>query len=131
MSSGTVRAALYARVSSEQQAQAGTIDSQLEALRRRVAEERLRIEAELEFVDEGYSGATLVRPGLERLWDMAAAGCVDVELSVGVENTSDQNERATGPAANAGRLKTEGRAGKHLKRDFRSQHPPSSTARSC
>ena len=77
MSSGTVRAALYARVSSEQQAQAGTIDSQLEALRRRVAEEGLRIEAELEFVDEGYSGATLVRPGLERLRDMAAAGCVD------------------------------------------------------
>src|SRR3989304_652586 len=77
MSSGTVRAALYARVSSEQQAQAGTIDSQLEALRRRVAEEGLRIEGEMEFVDEGYSGATLVRPGLERLRDMAAAGCVD------------------------------------------------------
>jgi len=77
MSSGTVRAALYARVSSEQQAQAGTIGSQLEALRRRVAEDGLGLEGELEFVDEGYSGATLVRPALERLRDMAAAGSID------------------------------------------------------
>jgi site-specific DNA recombinase len=68
---------VYARVSSEQQAQAGTIGSQLEALRRRVAEEGLAVEAELEFVDEGYSGATLIRPALERLRDMAAAGSMD------------------------------------------------------
>jgi site-specific DNA recombinase len=72
-----MRAALYARVSSEQQAEAGTIGSQVEALRKRIAEDGLEVEKELEFVDEGYSGATLVRPALERLRDMAAVGCVD------------------------------------------------------
>ena len=77
MKSSEMRAGVYARVSSEQQAQAGTIGSQLEALRRRVAEDGLAVEAELEFVDEGYSGATLIRPALERLRDMAAAGSID------------------------------------------------------
>jgi site-specific DNA recombinase len=72
-----VRAALYARVSSQQQAQAGTIGSQVQALRERIAEDGLGIDGELEFIDEGYSGATVVRPALERLRDMAAAGCVD------------------------------------------------------
>ena len=32
------------------------------------------------FEDEGHSGATLVRPALERLRDLAAQGCVDVVL---------------------------------------------------
>ena len=72
-----VRAALYARVSSEQQTEAGTIDSQIDAIRKRIVEDGLCIDGELEFVDEGYSGATLVRPALERLRDIAATGCVD------------------------------------------------------
>jgi len=69
--------AIYARVSSEQQAHAGTIDSQLAALRERVAADGFELPAECEFVDDGYSGATLVRPGLERLRDLAAAGGLD------------------------------------------------------
>jgi site-specific DNA recombinase len=72
-----VRAALYARGSSEQQAEAGTIASQIEAIRKRIVGDGLCIDEELEFVDEGYSGATLVRPALERLRDIAASGCVD------------------------------------------------------
>jgi site-specific DNA recombinase len=72
-----IRAALYARVSSEQQAQAGTIDSQVAAIVARAAEEALTIEAELRFIDQGHSGATLVRPALERLRDQAAAGAID------------------------------------------------------
>jgi site-specific DNA recombinase len=32
------------------------------------------------FEDEGHSGATLVRPGLEALRDLAAQGCLDVVL---------------------------------------------------
>jgi site-specific DNA recombinase len=32
---------------------------------------------ECEFIDEGYSGATLVRPGLERLRDLCATGGVE------------------------------------------------------
>ena len=77
MRTAILRSAIYARVSSEQQAQAGTIESQVEALRKRVAEDELDLESELEFVDAGYSGATLVRPALEKLRDMAAAGCLD------------------------------------------------------
>jgi site-specific DNA recombinase len=64
--------AIYARVSSEQQAQEGTIDSQLAALRERVEADGLSLSQELIFIDEGYSGANLIRPGLEQLRDMAA-----------------------------------------------------------
>ena len=73
----TLQAAIYARVSSEQQAEAKTIASQLAALQARVAADGLPLPAELQFVDEGYSGTTLVRPGLEQLRDLAAAGGVD------------------------------------------------------
>jgi len=71
------RVAVYARVSSDQQAEAGTIASQLEELKDRMAKETLKLEKELTFVDNGYSGATLVRPALERLRDVAAAGAID------------------------------------------------------
>ncbi len=71
------QAAIYARVSTQQQAQAHTIESQLEALRQRVRDDGAELEKELEFIDEGYSGATLIRPGLERLRDMIAGGVVD------------------------------------------------------
>ncbi len=53
--------AIYARVSSEQQAEAGTIQSQLEALKQHVSEEAFHLESEFCFVDDGYSGATLIR----------------------------------------------------------------------
>jgi len=71
------RAGLYARVSSEQQAQQDTIASQLEALQQRIQQDGIALEEELCFVDEGYSGSTLLRPSLERLRDMAAAGGLD------------------------------------------------------
>ena len=71
------QAALYARVSSEQQAHSGTIASQVASLRERIAADGARLEPEHVFLDEGYSGATLLRPALERLRDAAAAGAVD------------------------------------------------------
>ncbi len=64
--------AIYARVSSRQPTEGSTIESQLAALRERVAQDGFDMCEELVFVDEGYSGATLVRPGLERLRDVAA-----------------------------------------------------------
>jgi site-specific DNA recombinase len=70
-------AAIYARVSSEQQAEAATIDSQVAALEERVAHDALTLETELRFLDDGYSGATLVRPAMERLRDVAATGAID------------------------------------------------------
>src|SRR5215471_4620046 len=71
---GLVRAALYARVSSEQQTQQCTIRSQIEALKDRIRSDGLMLEDELRFIDDGYSGSTLVRPALERLRDVAWAG---------------------------------------------------------
>jgi site-specific DNA recombinase len=72
-----VQAAIYARVSSAQQAEAHTIASQVAALRERVAADGLPLSDALQCIDEGYSGATLVRPALERLRDLVAAGAVD------------------------------------------------------
>jgi site-specific DNA recombinase len=70
-------AAIYARVSSEQQAAAHTIASQVAALQERVALDGLVLPDTMQFLDEGYSGATLVRPALERLRDVIAAGAID------------------------------------------------------
>jgi len=69
--------AIYARVSSKQQAEEGTIGSQLAALRQRVEQDGIHLDNELAFVDEGYSGANLVRPGLERLRDVVTLRGLD------------------------------------------------------
>src|ERR1700757_3800856 len=71
------RAALYARVSSDQQAEAGTIASQVAALEERLRQDGFLLDPDLRFLDEGYSGSTLVRPALERLRDLAASGAID------------------------------------------------------
>src|SRR3954462_2455996 len=65
--------AIYARVSSEQQ----TIASQIAALEARVEQDDLALAPDERFCDEGYSGATLVRPALERLRDAVAVGHYD------------------------------------------------------
>ncbi|MCP4599562.1 MAG: recombinase family protein [Proteobacteria bacterium] len=72
-----VRAALYARVSSEQQTQTQTIDSQVIAIKERIQNDGLVLGKECCFIDDGYSGATLIRPALERLRDMASMGTFD------------------------------------------------------
>ena len=73
-------AAIYARVSSTRQAKDQTIGSQTQALRAHAAASRLQVPEDWVFEDEGHSGATLVRPALEALRDLAAQGCVDVVL---------------------------------------------------
>jgi site-specific DNA recombinase len=72
-----VQVALYARVSSEQQAEAKTIESQIAEIRTRITADGFDLANVLEFVDDGYSGSTVVRPALERLRDVAAAGGMD------------------------------------------------------
>jgi site-specific DNA recombinase len=69
--------ALYARVSGETQAAAHTIASQVEALRERITADGHQLLAEHEFLDDGYSGNTLVRPALEQLRDLLASGSID------------------------------------------------------
>ena len=66
--------AFYARVSTEGQARDNTIASQITALRERIAVDGGQLEPDDAYVDEGYSGSVLVRPALERLRDVAAAG---------------------------------------------------------
>ncbi len=69
--------AIYARVSSEQQSEAKTIESQLSELRAQVKAFGFVLAPEHEFVDNGYSGSTLIRPALEQLRDVVAAGGID------------------------------------------------------
>ena len=69
--------AIYARVSSDQQAEAGTISSQIAALQERVTKDGYQLRDGLRFIDDGYSGTTLVRPALERLRDAVALGDVE------------------------------------------------------
>ena len=70
-----MRAALYARVSTERQADRGTIGSQLQLLREHIAE--VGDELVGEYVDDGHSGARLDRPGLDALRDAAEAGLIE------------------------------------------------------
>ena len=70
-----MRVAIYARVSTESQEARGTIGSQLEVLRKRVATEGHELVAE--YRDDGWSGARLDRPGLDALRDGAEAGRLD------------------------------------------------------
>src|SRR5271169_1590449 len=73
-------AAIYARVSSEQQREENTIASQTASLIEFASSHDLQVPAEWVFEDEGYSGATLERPGLERVRDLAAEGQIQVVL---------------------------------------------------
>jgi site-specific DNA recombinase len=73
-------AAIYARVSSDRQKEEQTITSQTSALRAYAAEHGYLVPEAWVYEDDGWSGATLVRPGLERVRDLAAQGQVDTLL---------------------------------------------------
>src|SRR5271165_7029322 len=73
-------AAIYARVSSDKQKEENTIASQTAALTAFAAEQGYAVPAEWIFEDEGYSGASLIRPGLERVRDLASEGELDAVL---------------------------------------------------
>jgi len=73
-------AAIYARVSSEQQREEHTIASQTAALIEFARTCELEVPKAWIFEDEGFSGATLERPGLERVRDLAAEGQLQAVL---------------------------------------------------
>ena len=73
-------AAIYTRVSSERQREAHTIASQTAALVEWATTLDLEVPGDWIFEDDGYSGATLERPGLERVRDLAAGGDIEVVL---------------------------------------------------
>ena len=78
----TTQAAIYARVSSERQATAQTIASQLAALRERVTVDGYVLPEAMQFLDDGYSGTTLVRPAWSACvisWRRAlSTGCISI-----------------------------------------------------
>ena len=94
-----VRAAIYARVSSGQQAERHIIDSQAEAPLARAAADGHEIRAELRFLDDGQSGASLIRPALERSRDLAAMAAIDVVYV----HAPDRLARSYGPLCCTGR----------------------------
>src|SRR5712675_146998 len=81
-------AAIYARVSSEQQREENTIASQTASLIEFAKNHELEVPKEWIFEDEGYSGATLERPGLERVRDLAAEGQIQVVLAYSPDRLS-------------------------------------------
>lgn len=81
-------AAIYARVSSDQQKEEKTIASQTAALVEFARSEGYSVPAEWIFEDEGYSGASLVRPGLERVRDLAAEGQIQAVLALAPDRLS-------------------------------------------
>ena len=73
-------AAIYARVSSARQKEQQTIRSQTAALRAHAEQLGLEVPEQWVFEDDGHSGASLVRPALERLRDLVCQVPVDVLL---------------------------------------------------
>ena len=73
-------AAIYARVSSDKQKEENTIASQTAALIEFARCHGYDVPRDRVFEDEAYSGASLVRPGLERLRDLAAEGQIEAIL---------------------------------------------------
>ena len=76
----TKTAAIYARVSSDRQKENHTIASQVTALLQYAESHGYIVPPEWRFQDEGYSGAILLRPGLEALRDLAAGGQLEAVL---------------------------------------------------
>jgi hypothetical protein len=72
-----VRVALYARVSTNRQVLTQSIDQQLDRLREYVVSQGWPLSDDAIFRDDGHSGATLNRPGLDRLRDKVRAAEVD------------------------------------------------------
>src|SRR6516164_6546335 len=81
-------AVIYARVSSEQQREENTIASQTASLIEFAQNHQLEVPKEWVFEDAGYSGATLERPGLERVRDLAAEGQMQVVLAYSPDRLS-------------------------------------------
>src|SRR5215217_5311970 len=77
---GPKRAILYARVSTDEQVRSGySLAQQIEALRDYAAREGYEVLEEVS--DPGQSGASLERPGMDRVRDLVAAGRVSVVLA--------------------------------------------------
>jgi site-specific DNA recombinase len=94
---GPKRAILYARVSTDEQARSGySLAQQIEALRGYAEREGYEVLDEVQ--DPGQSGASLERPGMDRVRDLVAVGGVSVVLA------QDRDRFAREPAQTEGGL---------------------------
>ncbi len=75
-------AAIYSRVSSDRQKEEQTIASQTAALSEHAEKAGYVVPDDWIFQDEGYSGALLVRPGLEQLRDLASEGQLEIDFNL-------------------------------------------------
>ena len=91
---GPKKAILYARVSTDEQARSGySLAQQIEALREYATREGYEVIEKVE--DRGQSGASLERPGMDRIRDLVAAGGVAVVLAQDADRiTRDPIHRA-------------------------------------
>jgi site-specific DNA recombinase len=80
--------AIYARVSSERQKEQETIASQVAALEEYARSQDWVVPRQWQFLDEGYSGASLARPGLDRLRDAAAEGQMETVVVLSPDRLS-------------------------------------------
>lgn len=75
-----MKVAIYARVSTLRQQQSQTIEQQLERLQAYLTAQGWEVAPDHIFRDDGYSGAKLARPGLERLREQVALGEIELIL---------------------------------------------------
>jgi hypothetical protein len=133
---GPKRAILYARVSTDEQARSGySLAQQLEALREYAAREGYEVLEEVS--DPGQSGASLERPGMDRVRDLVAAGGVSVVLAQdrdrfarepAYHTCSGESSSSTGPRY-APSMTGETRARRANSRTVSSTSSPSSSGR--
>jgi site-specific DNA recombinase len=83
-------AALYARVSTQQQEQEATIDSQVAAIENYAQAQGYQLSKEMYFLDQAVSGAQFDRPALNRLRDQASEGLFQVVLCLSPDRLSRQ-----------------------------------------
>ena len=72
-----MRTDVYVRISTQRQSQAQTIDQQLARLQAHLAAQGEELQSEQILFDDGYSGASLNRPGLDHLRDAVKAAAFD------------------------------------------------------
>jgi site-specific DNA recombinase len=92
-----MRAAIYARVSTSRQAKTQKADEQVGRLQRYAEREGCSLEGERVYLDEGYSGASLNRPGLDALRDAAAMAEFEVVLITAPDRLAQVRPSGTAP----------------------------------
>jgi site-specific DNA recombinase len=85
-----MQVALYARVSTPNQQQEGTIISQVASLKHYIQQQDWSLLPAHEFLDEGISGTRLDRPALDRLRDGASRGEFDAVVILSPDRLARQ-----------------------------------------